>query len=436
MNLPAATQGNTARSTSSDPHAAVFQTLGLELATALGDLIENEDGTAPRPTDLRNRWKLEQTFCVRVCAAIRADDPFATLYQLPAVTNLRGLIDAAKRRRAPSGRIQRAEVAVQSLKTLIEQLGGNKSHLDTLLSAHVPAARAKLVHASKQSIHHGMTRILGAETEVALTSFFVYPNEDNPAESDVLALYGSCGLRRLRPDLTTILGGRRSPGVEGLDLLALAQKSLAGSDFRSGGLATPLTDFCTYPLPEIEVRVDREQILYLLPGWDETRPVTNDEPTFLTPEAAVSEVTNVGYGEVDLFFASIDREVPGASREIPRFEFVFVPRGPIKSLVFDVLVHRDLWGESSTPVLDVGRADNVLTTLPNEDGMSGQLHCETVEPRGRGTQAIKTRTLPRLVEMVEHVGNTMGWQLDDFVVVRSEVRYPVVGFKYKLDIER
>ena len=418
-----------------DPHAVVLRALGEELSSALAELIENDDGTAPRPTDLRTQWELEQTFCVRVCAALRADDPFSTLYQLPAIANLRGLLEAARKRRVAPARVERAELAVESLRTLVEQLGGNKSHLDTLLSAHVPAARAKLVHASKQSIHHGMTRIIGAETEAALTSFFVYPNADDALKNDVLALYGSRGLRRLRPDLTTILGGRRAPDFDRLDLLSLARESLETSDFTSGGLATPLTEFCTQPLPEIEVRVDRDQILYLLPGWSESERegALSVEP--LTPEATLAAVSKIDYGEIDLFFASIDREVASCPHDTPRFQFLFVPRGPIRNLVFDIWIHRDLWREESQPVLDVGRADSVLATLPLAES-SGQLHCESFEIRGSGKSAAKTRTLPRLDDMLEHVSESMPWSLDDFILTRTEVRYPVVGFKYQLDIER
>lgn len=391
------------------PTTADLEVLGRELAASLTDLIGADLDGPLRPTELRNRWKLEQTFCVRVCSALKADDPYATLYHLPAITNLRGLVEAARRRKVDKERVDRAEKGIAALKAMLDSVGGNKSHLDTLLSAHVPAAREKLVHASKQSIHHGMTRILGVETDAALSCYYVYPSLDDPDQIDVLAIYGSRGLKRLRPDLTTVLGGRRSVKACDQDLVELAEASLRGRDFRESALATALREFCTHPLPDIEVRSDRDQLLYLLPGGKDH-----------------------SFSEIDLFFTSLDRGVTTFDPKLPSLEFIFAPRGPIKHFVFDVYLHESLW-KPRTAQIEVTRGDDLLSTLPPDEETPRRLHCETASVLGPGEKVIANRFLSRHAEMMAHIREKMGWSADEFHLARAEVRYPVVGFRYVLD---
>ena len=74
--------------------------LGESLQSSLRALV-SKDGELPRPTDLARVWSLDQTLCVRTCAALRNDEPLRVLHQLPSSGGLRSIVEAGEGQGVP-----------------------------------------------------------------------------------------------------------------------------------------------------------------------------------------------------------------------------------------------------------------------------------------------------------------------------------------------
>lgn len=386
----------------------VLREVGDALADSLRKLIAKDDGGAPRPTDLLRSWRLDQTLCIRLCGALRNEDPLAVLHELPAPPSLKALATAAKK--AGVAKERRAEAAKQIgvLEDLIRRFGGKKSNLDTFVGSRLVGAREKTEQRSKQSIFRGMANLLGLQTEVAMTTYFVVPSEE-PGFCDELAMYGSIGLRRLRPELRILVGGRvlqHPPEEGGVD----PEARMHGGSLEDDGYSVAMKEFSSSPFPKVELIRDGQKLLYTLPGDEEG-----------------------SYEELDLFFASIDTQASRRHRddETAQAIFGFVPRNPSKNLLVDVFVHDDVW-QGIEPRLDMARSDSTLATDSPAAPISRFDFCESLQSLGRADAARGVSFLPRYGEMLDWVYEARDWRRDDFRLYRLAVKHPVIGFRYTI----
>ena len=383
-----------------------LQELGTQLLESLTSLIEF-DGRLPRPTDLSRWWELDQTLCVRTCGALRNTDPLRVLHQLSSTGSLRSIVEAGRRKGVDPEVCSRAEHAIGILEETIANLGGKKANLDTLIGSQLVEAREKIEATSKQSIFRGMSNLLGLSCDTVLTAYFVTASKTQPGWVDEVALYGSSSLRRLRPELTTLVGGRVLQG-EANEELNQARAALHGGEITESGYSVALKDFCTDPFPEVEVILQAPRLLYTLPA------------------SATGESS-----EATMFFASIDQNAAPLTRqgEITSAPYIFLPRNPSMQMLLDVFVHRDLW-VGLEPELDIGRGDNVLRPLSGSNVLDQFDFCESLQFLGSKRSAFSFKPLPRYVEMLDEVSKQVDFDLDVFRLYRLHVRYPVTSLAY------
>ena len=384
-----------------------LKTLGTRLHQSLRAVIGHGD-RLPRPTDLSRNWGLDQTLCVRTCAALKHDDPLRVLHQLSSTGSLRSIVSAAQKLGVSAAYVEAAREAISDLENAIASVGGQKANLDTLIGSELLEAREKIEAKSKQSIFRGMSNLLGIQSKVVLTAYFVVPSADDPTLCNEIAIYGSHELLRLRPDLTTLLGGRILVGEPGAEL-SKAREILHGGAIDQSGFSVALKDFCSDPFPEVEFILSGSKLLYTLPGG----------------ESGESEAST-------MLFASIDRHALRRYRGDGEREafFVFYPRNPSKEMLLDVLVHRDVW-PGVEPRLDIGRGNSVLQPPGERSADLDQFHfCESLQQLGSQRLALKFRSLPFYIEMLEKVSGSLDLDLADFRITRLHVRYPVASLGF------
>lgn len=323
--------------------------------------------------------------------------------------SLRSLVQAAQVQQVGAAIVAAAEHQISELEQLIRRLGGKKSNLDTVIGSERLEAREKIERSAKQSIYRGMSNLFGVQSALSLTSYFVYPS-DNPLRCNELACYGNQQMHRLRPDLTTMVGGRKLMGSgEQAAGLALAREVLHRATVDDSGYSIALKPFCSEPFPQIEVQQFGDKFLYTLPGQ--------------------------GGGdlqELSLVFASIESEASARvanDRETSAL-FMFVPRNPAQELLLDVFVHRDIW-QGIEPRLEVTRADRILAV---EDRLELDLldFTEQIQSLGTGDPGVPSRVFPRYLELVSMIRQQMSWTADEFRLFRLQVKYPVVGLSYSM----
>lgn len=388
--------------------------IGGRLREALAALI-SEDGALPRPTELSRAWKLDQTLCVRTCNALRNEDPLRVLHQLPSTGSLRSILVASRRREVPETAQEEAGAAIAELEEAIAALDGKKANLDTLIGSRLLETRAKIEATSKQSIFRGMSNLLGIQSDVALTSYFVVPSEDDEEVCDEIAIYGSSGLQRLRPELPMLLGGRILLGESGEDV-SRAEEVLHGGSIDPSGHSVAIKSCSTDPFPDVDIVRSGRKLLYTIPG----------DPS--------------GETEVlDLFFASVDRHASARSRRDGHREapFVFVPRNPVKEMLLDVFVQTSVW-DGCTPRLEIGRSEDAILAPEGSDPhrvIDRLDFCEEIRSLGTGLGAVPIPSLPVYPTMLERVCDHRGLDPDVFRLFRLHVRYPVVGYWYSMIVD-
>lgn len=394
------------------PEAGVLslRQVGEHLQRAWIGLLDPGSGEIPRPTRLASEWGLDQTLCTRLIQALREPDVVFALRRLPSPVSLRVVLRVAEQRKVSGDRVSEASRAVENLDRLIGRLGGTKSNLDTLIARRVDHSREKVEQSAKQLVFRGMTNLLGVEAEASVIACFAFPSEDQK-HVDELVVHGYHRLRRLRPELPLMLGTREMlPDAEGVDQSEALLESLQGGKISANGATTALLEFCTDPLPEIEVRADESRLLYALPAQPD----------------------QIG-GELDLFFASMLRNADPrfATAEHTRARYAYIPQNPTRHLVLDVYIHEELW-QGVEPELVLVRSGNAGAPDLLAHSLDRLDYVETLGRYGTSSSAVPCQAYQRQLELVNSIHDRMGWRRESFRLFRCEVKYPVIGTWYTI----
>ncbi len=371
-------------------------------------ILSAEYGHLPKPTELARNWKIDQSLCIRVCAALKKDDPFSVIHGLPAPSGLTAFLGAAQRAGADSELVASCELAIRQMNRVITGVGGSKSNLDTLVGSRVYDARKKIERSSKQSIFRGMSNLFGVEVETSLVSYFVHPSED-PGWNNDLAVYGVQKLRRLRTELPILLGGRNSTRDD-LDEIPAMLESLHNGTIRPDGLATALKEYCSTPFPNVQIARNGNTLLYTLP--DDERGA---------------------YEDLSLIFASVERHSSPRYQDesMTHAQHAFAPRNASKHMLLDVYVHPDVW-PGVEPTLVVARTGPGHNPSRSTFGFDKVDFVENLQNLGTSRSSIHFSEFPRYSELIDHVHEQMNWDMGTYRLYRCAVRYPVVGVWYSI----
>jgi len=379
---------------------------GARMQTAWTALLDTGNGQLPRPSALSSAWKLNQSQCTRLLQALRESNPVVALRLFPSPSALRGVLQIAARQSVAPDVIERGERATDEFESLIDLFGGTKSNLDTMIARQLDHSREKIEQNAKQLVFRGMTNLLGVEVQTSVIQCYAFPNDD-PAYVDELVVHGYHGLRRLRPELPLMLGTREMlPDCD--DQEAALLKTLHDGAIDVDGETTALLDFCTDPFPAIEVKRERDRLIYALPP----------QPDLLG-------------GELDLFFASMQRKSDPrtATEEHTRARYAYIPHNPARQLVFDVFVHKDLW-QGVEPELVLAKVGNPGAPDLLAHSLDRMDFIEQIQSLGSSPTSISTPHYGQYSELVHSIHRDMGWDVGDFRLYRCAVKYAVVGLWY------
>ena len=381
---------------------ARIQNVGRALSAAVRAVAEAIPGTPHGPVEVAKRLGIDKVLASRVLKAARHRDPVAALHDAPGPEPLRRFIRAARKRGVSDVLVEDAIQAVGSFEDLIRQEAGDRSALDVILSAWLPEARATFELRRKQSAFRAMGQLKGAEGDLLYSTAILHPSDDG-VHLDVVWLFGLVGLKRLRPGSPVKFATRRLV-PENADRLP---RTLTGETV--GGLdGLRLNQFCSAPPPELDVHRAGEVVHYTL--------------------------ADNGFGQrsaCDLVFAEVNlAEMPRyIVSEKSRKRHVFAEISvPVKLLVFDALVHRDVFvGHDPGLVIYDTACEGVAD--PNDPGRDiDRLDTsESIQNLGWGVDKFRSADEPRYADMLQHVWDSLGWKTDDFRGYRCRIDYPLYG---------
>ena len=384
--------------------------VGRDLERSLSNLLAHLPSAQAGPQRLAAELGLDKVLASRLLKALRSGDPYLVLHQLPGPAPLQRLVRAAAHRGAPEPQVLAAGAAVEAFAELIRSQLGDRGYLDAILAAYVPEARREAELRSKQTAWRALSQIKGVTAELNLSAVLLHPSSDGQ-HVDIVWVFGLLGLRRLRPGAPVQFATRRFSKEPN----ARRPSTLDGTpvfDLES----LRLNHFCSARPAQLDVHQSGDVVHYRL-GGDDFGP--GSEVDFLLAEAN---------------FREIQRYVP---KELGRRGYVFSEVStPARHLIFDVLVHLDVYPGSEPELAIYDTALNGAADVNDRTRDVDRLDLlETVVPLGTGPARLRAAGAPRYADLLRHVFERTRWDSSRFRGYRVEIDYPLYGSQVALSFD-
>lgn len=375
--------------------------IGSALARTLEAVIAAGGTNGAGPVALATALGLDKVLASRVLKALRAADPIAAMYFLPGPEPLRTLIRAAARRGVSKAQTDEALLAVDRFEWLIQRQVGDRSLLDSILSAWIPEARQEFELRRKQAAFKAMSQLKGAQADAILATCILAPSKD-PALMDVIWVHGLTGLHRVRPGVAVKLASRRmSAEPNARRPMSLDLREIDGS-------AAPLVpQYCSQPTPPVHVHRVQDALFYTL-GGD-------------------------GFGaasSVDIFFAEVNlAEMKRTPKNVTSGWYFFAETSvPAKALQFDLLVHQDVFpGKDPSLRLHDTVLEGVADVYDARRDFDRFDMLESITPLGRGLGQARSARSASYAPLMRTVCERLGYDAPAFRGYRCAIEYPIYG---------
>ncbi len=387
-------------------------TVGRDLAASFGALLQHLPGAPDTPTQVAETLNLNRALAHRLLTAVRHKDPLATAHAIPGPDPLVRVIQAMRRRGAPADLLHDSRNAVAAFRKLIKTHGRDRSGLDALITASLPAARAGFESVAKQSMYRGARQLKGVAADVQVFTAVLHPGHSG-VRHDVVKLRAYLGLQLVRPGARLKLGTRTivSPPIHQEPNPPRTLDGAPVEDLR-GVLLSP---FCSGPPLELQVRRSGDNVDYML-DWGDA--------------IGSGSARDVVIGEVrqDYF-----RRSRSAADTRTKTGFVEEISLPTRVLICDLILHEQVYPDvvPSLRVLELGILGGA--DVNDETREADVLDItERIDAMGRGVDAFRAAEVPNYVELLNYVCGKMGWNAKHFRGYRARIEYPIFGTQLQL----
>jgi hypothetical protein len=232
---------------------------------------------------------------------------------------------------------------------------------------------------------------------------------------DIIAVKALIGIDRIRPDAVVKLATRRvlnGESDQGHDVSAegappRTPSNLDGDPALDGLHTVRLDRFCESPPAPLEARPYGQYVQYSL------------GPTGFGPAS-----------KVDLVIAEVNRaELPHRSPSKGRPPYMFlIPEMPSRKLVFDLLVHDDVY-EGLGPEFLCYDTTGLGPAIPGDPARTLDLRTctESTSAVGPGLARLRVLEFPRYAQLLESVFERLGLSSNQFRSYRFAQNYPLMG---------
>ncbi len=364
------------------------------------ELLGEIDLSDARPTAIAQRLGVDKTLAWKMARFMGEESSGKAFRYLPGETGVEILLRAVSDQGVVDTRIEATRKAVTDLRVFIREQAGDRRAFEAMVTSNHREGKSELEH--RRQLFRANSAIWGVRGSAQVLTIILRPSETKPAMLDVVQLGGLVELERLRTDLPWIVRRLRASNDSDSNRFAIERVPL---DEEHEG--PPLfRAYCSDPAPNLRQFVDEGGWVYdeLVPG-----PVGR------------SGSTTCILGEKHL---AVLPSVRSAENTAGRYSVTV--RTPVESVLFDVLIHRDLthFGDAEM------RTYGLLEGRPTAGG--GTLNAIPLyepEPAQRlGSPAIvQSGRLPWYAGMVREAISRAGWgDLRDYRGYRMEIEYPAI----------
>jgi len=375
--------------------------VGRQLSDCFNRVLRELPGRPTRPNELVEVLGVNRSISGRVLSATESSEPLSVVHTIPGPDPLRKLLRAARRKGVDAGLIGEAEQTVRELELLIRDVAGDRPALDAIISSLLPQARSKFELNAKYTVFRGTSLIKGAMAETWVHTAIVHPSATSEAHHDVAHLYGTLGLRRLRPNVG-IKFTYQQFGTPMQPCRTLDGRPVEQSD------GTDLDQFCTLQPATMSQEITGNGAVFALAG------------EAIGPQSAVDKIIG------ELRPQAMGRFAADAERN--RKSLFVAPCVPVKALVFDVLLHESVYSGSEPALMIYDTTIEGMASVndPVRDADRLDLR-ESIMVLGRDVRQFELEEMPHYIDMLRHAGATLGWDLAAFRGYRCTIQYPMHG---------
>ncbi len=382
--------------------------VGRQLHGAMSALLAEACGGVPirTGTELSAALGIDVNLAWKVLKICRPAAGASTLLRLPGDGALRILLAAAEGKGVSTSAVDRVRLAFEAYDRLVLTHAGSRLSLDSLL-ANLAGDEQPIDLATRRAAFRANAAVLGVQASVQTAAYFFWPETiDGVASSGMAIVRGMSQFRRLRPDVSWVIGrGRRTDH----------QARLYGHPF---------------PMPldtETAERHGGVPLVQFLSSW-ELPPVRRT----ISPDGmAIDRIVGgpVGLqGSQSFFLAETMR--PGLGRRNdpsnPTLRLVVSSHTPCETLVFDALFHKDLPPLGPPRVITASElGGDSLGYTAVEDRVTLNLGAE-VEDHGPGLDTLHIAELPRYPELLGSVCERLAVNPADLHAWRVRIAFPPI----------
>lgn len=382
------------------------------LRTALTQTMTELGADASRPQEVARRFQLNKNLAWKLSRLIREPDPATALRFVPGTSGVRIALEALGPE-APQG-IVACEEAFREFEAMQARHAGDRATLEMLIAGLAyDRIEPEAFEQARRQAFQGNASIWGVQARTQFSSYILAPNEEDPNWADLVLAAGLVDFRRTRPDARWILGTRQAFDSAGGSIEKRTGTPVAPSPQGPAGVPL-LEDFCSTPLPDVEVVRSGNELRYELPGG----PIGN------------SSLTTATYAEIERRAGPCVQSSPGEEVEL-----VMNLLTPAEHAQFDLLIHRDL-GWTAQPTLQLyGRLHGLSPFSPAEEKDRTIPTQERPELLGSGSKTFASERVPRCAELTQYAIRAGGWDPEDFTVWRVSMSYPPIPSAVVLSLE-
>lgn len=364
-------------------------------------------------SDLQKLLGLDYAMSWRTMRIAGGDDPLEAAIDVPRPGSTHRLLKLCAAQGVSSEILDDVRQSIEGFESLANQHAENRLAFDAMLASFAPIAAGRIHLESKRAAYRASIRLLGRQADTCIACTIAPPIKDGDTHLDGLVISGVLGLRRLdtRSSLRVFTNHHTTAAPSVQPVTPMGWPVPPADNQPHGPRLAIIPEFSSSPFPQLNAR----QQPGLKNHWD-----FYFDGVGIGINSAVDCLTACIWKH-DLADPAVDPMIIHGGAQI---------HYPIKTLLRDIFVHKSRLG--SQPIIKCETTNAFDQSLgnsldhPNPDAWIPAQ--ETAAIIGEGPNAARCVEAPEYANLLRHAFDKMQWSdIDDYVLVRAHVQYPIVG---------
>ena len=404
-----------------NPHATKTQQTFQEdyervmhgLRGSLASLLVGAGLDPTRPQEVARHLSVSRTLTWKASRVITAGDLYSVFPQVPGPAGMETLLAASASAGVKPEVLEAARSASSEFEQMVRTHADDRATMELMIDGlSSGGALSEPLEASRKLAFRGNSGIWGVQAKIRLRTVFLAPNQLDPSQVDVAEVTGLIQFRRFRPDAVVPLFKRAHHTNDG-EPIGLHDEPLEPRSLENPH-SRVLTSLSSSPIPT-------------------TRVVALAEGE----RHEVAEGLLGNRGAATLAYGALSRQFDSRYQSSTNRHRCFITdiNAPAETLIFDLVVHKDLADEADWEAL-LFRAES--PTMRTEDATNFPTP-ESIQRVNGPPNRLLIPLLPNYGKMIESTCSRLRGEFTDYVGLRFEMKYPPmlleIALRYELPVQ-